>query len=141
MAPATRLVRASERFAKEVYELWLKSVTLNLGAHYQRMLESSFGEAERGLFAEQNTAELLVDGFREGSSKSLDGIATEMMFALSPRNLKLADLKIPVELWWGTQDNRITREGVEKIAAALPNSKLKICEGYSEHLYLSLIHI
>ncbi|MFT5573598.1 MAG: pimeloyl-ACP methyl ester carboxylesterase/DNA-binding CsgD family transcriptional regulator [Cryomorphaceae bacterium] len=135
LAPATRLVRVSERFAKEVYELWLKSVTLNLGARYRSMLESSFGEAERGLFARQNTVELMVEGFRESSGKSLAGIAADMIFALSPRNLKLADLKIPVELWWGTQDNRITREGVEKIAASLPNSKLKICEGYSEHLY------
>jgi pimeloyl-ACP methyl ester carboxylesterase/DNA-binding CsgD family transcriptional regulator len=135
LAPAARLVKSSERFAKEIYELWLNSITLNLGAQYRDRLESSFGEAERRLFADQKIVDLMVDGFREGSSKSLGGISTEMAFALSPRMLNLAGLKIPVELWWGTQDNRITQEGVEKIASSLPNSKLSICEGYSEHIY------
>ena len=99
------------------------------------MLQTSFGSAERALFENHNTINLMVDGFREGSSKSLDGIATEMVFALSPRKLDLQAIKIPVELWWGSEDNRVTLEGVEKLAAALPNSTLRVCEGYSEHIY------
>lgn len=137
LAPTARLVRASKKFAREIYELWLKSITLNLGLHYRSMLESSFGPAEQALFKAQNTIELMVDSFREGSSKSLDGISNEMIFCLTPQKLDLSKLSMRVELWWGTQDKRITREGVENLAAALPNSKLTICEGYSEHLYYS----
>lgn len=135
LAPTARLVRASKKFAREIYELWLKSITLNLGAHYRSMLESSFGDAEKELFGAQNTIELMVEGFREGSSKSLDGISHEMVFCLTPQKLDLKNIKVPVELWWGTQDNRITRAGVENLANSIPNSTLRICDGYSEHLY------
>lgn len=137
-APVTRLIRASERFAIEIYELWLKSITLNLAKHYRSMLERGLGDNEESLFAKNNTIDLMVEGFRQGSSQCLDGISHEMVHCISPQNSNLSDITIPVDLWWGTQDNRINLAGVKNLAQQLPNSNLHIREGYSEYIYYAL---
>ncbi len=138
LAPAQMLVKGSVRFARQVYELWLKSVSLNLDTHYRNMIESGVGSAEKELFQREGTIDLIVDTFREASDKTLNGLSNEMVFCLTPCNIDLSQIKIPVDLWWGTEDLRFTREGVENIAAQLPNSTLHIKEGYSEHLYYAL---
>lgn len=137
-APVARLVRASERFAIEIYELWLKSVTLNLNKHYRSMLESGLGTVERALFEHDNTVDLMIEGFQQGSSQCFDGISHEMVHCISPQNVDLNKITIPVDLWWGTQDNRISLEGVQNLAAQLPNSRLHIREGFSEYIYYGL---
>ncbi len=137
-APSVRLVRASKRFAREIYELWLKSVTMNLSTHYRSMLERSLGDAEVELFEKDGTIDLMIKTFHEGSSRSLQGISGEMVYCISPRNIDLSKISVPVDLWWGTQDNRVSKQGVENLASQLPNAKIHIREGYSEHIYYSL---
>lgn len=137
-APVTRLIRASKRFAIEIYELWLKSVTLNLTKHYRSMLEGGLGDNEKVLFAKNNTIDLMIEGFKQGSSQCLDGISNEMVHCITPQNTNLNNLKIPVDLWWGTQDNRINQDGVENLASQLPNARVHIKEGFSEYIYYAL---
>jgi len=137
-SPASRLVRASKRFALEIYQLWLKSVTLNLDTHYRSMLIKSFGSAEQSLFAGNGTIELMVSNFKEGASMGLNGISNEMVYCLSPLKHKLSRLTIPVELWHGSEDDRISLEGVKAIYKDLPNHTLHTREGYSEHMYYAL---
>lgn len=137
-APVARLVRASKRFTIEIYQLWLKSVTLNLAKHYRSMLENNLGTIERALFAENNTIDLMIEGFEQGSSQCLEGISHEMVHCISPQNKDLSQIKIPVDLWWGTQDNRISQAGVENLAAQLPNANIHIREGFSEYIYYAL---
>ncbi len=139
LAPAARYVRLSPSFAKEVYILWLKSVTLNLDAHYPLMLQESIGSAERDYFAADNMIQRLTNAFKEGARQSLDGILNEMVFCMTPLNLDLSKFETPIEVWYGTEDKRITREGVEKIYSEFPNCTLNIKEGYSEHLYYPLL--
>ena len=138
LAPAARYVRLSSQFAREIYELWLKSVTLSLDDHYPAMLEGSIGSAEREMFEQHDVVQLLTDVFKEGARQSLDGILNEMIFCMTPLHLDLASFDKPVEIWYGTEDKRITREGVEQIASEIPNHELKVCEGYSEHIYYAL---
>lgn len=138
LAPSVRLVRASKKFAREIYELWLKSVTMNLSTHYREMLKSSIGDNERELFEKHDVLDLMVNGFKQGSSLGLDGISHEMVYCISARNLDLKKIKIPVSIWWGTQDKRISLDGVKNIADKLPNAELNIREGYSEHIYYAL---
>lgn len=138
LAPAARYVRLSPQFAKEIYELWLKSVTLNLDAHYPSILDASIGSAERELFERENIVQLLTDVFKEGARQSLDGILNEMVFCMTPLGLDLANFTKPVEVWFGTEDKRITLEGVETIFKEFPNAQLHVREGYSEHLYYAL---
>ena len=141
-APSVRLVRASKRFAREIYELWLKSVTMNLGVHYRSMLEESLGSAERAKFQKQGKLEttltLMVDCFKEGASRTLEGISNDMVFCISPRGVDLSKVTVPVEIWWGTEDNRINQKGVESLASQLSNANVRIHEGYSEHIYYGL---
>jgi pimeloyl-ACP methyl ester carboxylesterase/DNA-binding CsgD family transcriptional regulator len=139
LAPAARYVRLSPTFAKEIYELWLKSVTLNLDGHYPSILHDSIGSAEREMFEQHGVIQLLTDVFKEGARQSLDGILHEMAFCMTPLNLDMHKFNKPIEVWFGTEDKRITREGVETIFSQLPNCKLNIREGYSEHLYYALL--
>jgi len=138
LAPSIRLVRASERFARETYELWLRSVSLNLNSYYRNMLEASFGEAERDTFARHKVTDAMVEAFREGSANTLNGISNEMVFCMTPRGLDLSKITIPVNLWWGSEDNRYSKEGVENLAAQFPNSTTHLKQGYSEHIYYAL---
>ena len=138
LSPASRYVRMSPEFSKEVYRLWLKSITLNIDLHYPSILQSSIGSAERQQFDDQHVVELLTNVFKEGAHRSLDGMLSEMIFCLTPLGLDLSRLTTPIEIWYGTEDKRITREGVEDITKDFPNCKLNIREGYSEHLYYAL---
>lgn len=138
LAPTTRLVKASKPFAREVYELWLKSIKLNLATHYRSMVKDSLGQAEKAVLDTPEVLDLMVEGLQEGSSQSLEGISKEMVFCISPRKVDLSNVNIPVHLWWGTEDTRISREGVENLARQLPNAHTFIREGYSEHIYYAL---
>ena len=138
LAPAARYVKQSARFARDIYELWLKSVTLNLDKHYKNMLDESIGSAEREQFERENIVQLLTDVFKEGARQSLDGILNEMVFCMTPLNLDLAKFTKPVEAWCGTEDKRITKEGVKAIFKDFQNCQLHFPKGYSEHLYYSL---
>ena len=138
LLPTSRLVRSSKRFAREIYELWLKSVTLNLGKHYESMLKSSLGSAERDQFMRDGTFKLLIRVFQEGSSHSLDGISHELVFCLAPLKLDLTKLTVPIEIWYGTEDQRVSLAGVEALVEKLPNCNLNIRDGYSEHIYYAL---
>lgn len=138
LSPSARLVRASPRFAREIYELWLKSVTLNLDNHYLSMLESSCGSKEKELFKSNGTFELMVDVFRESARHSLKGISREMVRCITPMNLDLKRITVPVDIWYGSEDKRLSLEGVNAIAGDIPNHRLHVREGYSEHIYYSL---
>ncbi|NND00414.1 MAG: hypothetical protein HKN85_09555 [Gammaproteobacteria bacterium] len=138
LSPTARLVRASRTFARDLYELWLKSITLNLGAHYRKMLESSLGSAERAQFLEDGTFEWMIDIFKEGASRSLRGISNEMVFSLTPMELDLSKITVPVEVWYGTEDQRISLDGVRAVIKGFPNHRLHVRNGYSEHIYYAL---
>ncbi len=138
LSPAAKYVKLSPQFAKEIYTLWLKAVTLNLDTHYPAMLAESVGSAERELFEEKGVIQLLTDVFKEGARQSLDGILNEMVYCMTPLHLDLSKITMPVDIWYGTEDKRITREGVETIFKALPNHRLHIQDGYSEHIYYAL---
>jgi len=139
LAPAARYVKLSPTFAKEIYQIWLKSVTLNLDAHYPAILAASVGSAERLQFEREGVVQLLTDVFKEGARQSLDGILHEMVFCMTPLNLDLSKFTKPVEVWFGTEDKRIMRAGVDAIFAEFPNCTIRICDGYSEHLYYALL--
>ena len=138
LAPAGRYVRLSAQFAREIYELWLKSVTLNLDRHYPSILQRSIGNAEREQFDKDGTIQLMTNVLKEGARHSLDGILNEMVFCMTPLNLDLNKLTLPIEVWYGTEDKRITAEGVEAICSEFSNCKVNVCEGYSEHIYYAL---
>jgi len=139
LAPAARYVRLSPTFAKEIYELWLKSVTLNLDAHYPLMLHESIGSSEQEYFAADNMIQHLTNAFKECARESLDGILNEMVFCMTPLNLDLSEFHTPTEVWYGTDDKRINQEGVETIYSEFPNCTVNIREGYSEHLHYPLL--
>lgn len=141
-APSARLVRASKRFAREIYQLWLKSINMNASKHYRSMVEQSLTEKENTLFNEKGIRyeiiNSIVSSFHEGASRNLEGISNDMVFCISPRKVDLSRITTPVEIWWGTEDPRFSQAGVEKLASQINTSNLHIMEGYSEHTFFSL---
>lgn len=136
--PSARLVRASKKFAREIYELWLKSITLNLRTHYRGMVESSIGSKEVEQFKLDGTLELLIDTFKEGARNSLSGISHEMVHCISPLKLPKSELTFPIEVWYGSEDKRLSLEGVNAILQDFADHRLHVREGYSEHIYYAL---
>lgn len=137
--PSVRLVRTSKRFAREIYVLWLKSITLNLSTHYRSMVDQSLGDNEQNVGGDKDRfLDSLVDAFKEGISSGLEGISHEMVYCLSPMKLDLTKIKNPVHIWYGTQDARISQEGAEHLASQFPNATVYVEAGYSEHIYHGL---
>ncbi|MCH2191260.1 MAG: LuxR C-terminal-related transcriptional regulator [Gammaproteobacteria bacterium] len=141
-APSVRLVRASKRFAREIYELWLKSVTMNLSSHYRSMLSKSLGSTEKEILSKNHQTDtmlnLMVECFEEGASRCIQGISHDMVFCISPRKVDLSKVRVPVNIWWGTEDNRISKEGVQNLARQINNVTINQRQGYSEHIYYTL---
>ena len=138
LSPAYKLSVTSMRVTLEIYELWLKSITLNLDKHYLEMVESSIGSKERELFKTNNTFDLIVDSFKEATTNTIQGISNELVHSLSPANIDLSSFNTPVEIWYGTEDKRITLKGAEETAKLFNNCTLNVREGYSEHIYYAL---
>ncbi|MFT4629761.1 MAG: pimeloyl-ACP methyl ester carboxylesterase/DNA-binding CsgD family transcriptional regulator [Arenicella sp.] len=138
LSPTSRLVKTSKRFATEIYQLWLKSVSLNLETHYKSMLQSSLGSAERDQFKSDGTLQLLIDVFKEAASADIKGISSELIYCLSPMNLDFKKIHTPIEIWYGSEDKRISLKGLKEITKELPNCKYNVREGYSEHIYYGL---
>lgn len=141
-APGVRLLRASKRFTRELYELWLKSITMNLNKHYRAILEKNFGSEERKILNAENSMETLfthmIDCFKEGANRTTSGISHDMVFCITPQKVDLSKINVPVEIWWGTEDCRISREGVENLAKQLKNANVNVCDGFSEHIYYTM---
>ena len=141
-APSVRLVRASKRFALEIYELWLKSVTMNLNNHYRNMLIKGLGETEKDVLEKNNQTEtmlnIMIGCFEEGVSQCIEGISNDMVYCITPKKVDLNNISVPVDIWWGTEDNKISREGVQKLASEIPEASVHEKEGYSEHIYYTL---
>jgi len=138
LVPSARLVKVSKRASIDVYQLWLRSMNLNLSSHYRAMLEASIGSAERELFERQNTLDILINAFQEGSSgSSMIGIAHEQHFCMQSLEMDLSSFENEVVLWHGTEDKRYSTDGVRAIAEEFPKASLHICEGHSEYIYYS----
>ena len=138
LAPSKKIFKGSTHFGKQAYELWLKSITLNLNTHYRDMISKGIGPAEKEIFERENTIDLIVEAFREAASQTLKGISNEAAYIMTPMNLDLSTINVPVDLWWGSHDERFSREGVERLAASFSDSNLYIKEGYTEHIYYAL---
>ena len=136
--PVTRLIGTSKQFTLAIYQLWLKSITISLAEHYRKMLNSSLGPMEKVLFEGSNTIDVIIEGFQQGSAKSINGISNEMVQCLSAQETDLSNISAPVELWWGSEDKRISLKGVKNIARQIKDAKINVRYGYSEHLYYAL---
>lgn len=140
LAPAAKYVKLSPQFAKEIYTLWLKAITMNLDAHYPTILAESVGSAEKEQFEKTGMINVLTDAFKEGARQSLDGILNEMVYCMTPLQLDFSTISVPVDIWYGTEDKRIAQQGVQEIFKPLKNARLHIREGCSEHIYYSMFN-
>ena len=138
LKPVSELAKKSKCVTKELYKLWLKSVMIDLSKYYGKILNGSIGTAEAKQFTQENTLSVIANGFRDACSQGLDGVAEDLIDCLTPQNVDFNKIKIGVDLWWGSEDDRISLEGVKNLASELRYSKIHIKDGYSQHLYYAL---
>ena len=82
--------------------------------------------------------EQLAIGAQAAVERGLAGVERDLRAMTTPLPFALADVRVPVLLWYGTADARFTPRDGEWLAARLPHARLDIFEGAS-HL-LPLVH-
>jgi pimeloyl-ACP methyl ester carboxylesterase len=72
----------------------------------------------------------LLTMFREAARQGPAGIADDEFAQLvSPWGFDLAGVGCPVEVWWGEQDDRVSRQHAEFLATRLPDANLHVVAG------------
>ncbi|HZQ80757.1 MAG TPA: alpha/beta fold hydrolase [Gaiellaceae bacterium] len=72
-----------------------------------------------------------VEGFRAGGL----WLARELAYLGKPWGFELADVKQPVTLWWGTQDETCLPAIADTYLERLPNAELRLVEGTHQVLF------
>lgn len=64
-------------------------------------------------------------GLRQGSR----GLAQEFTVFARPWHFELADVRVPVELWHGTEDRNVPFRIAQEVARRLPDGRLRVLDG------------
>lgn len=109
------------------FELMMEAVTEGKDAAYLRDLVSVEGLHEQ-----------LALGAIAAVEHGLAGAERDMRAMVSPWSFELADVVVPVVLWYGTEDHRFKPPAGQWLADRIPDARLEVFDGTS-HL-LPLIH-
>lgn len=83
--------------------------------------------------------ERIIASVTEAHRHGYDGAVTEWRLYTRPWGFDLADVSLPVSLWYGTGDGMAPVAMGERLAAQLPNASLNVIEGEA-HLSLIVHH-
>ena len=97
--------RAAKQFAEDVGPLD------GLPGLIHGMLQAA--EGDRWFFEDASRTAIFDAHIREMSRQGLDGIKWEMIDAFQPWGFRLADIPVPVTVFHGIQDPRVTQEQVD----------------------------
>jgi pimeloyl-ACP methyl ester carboxylesterase len=109
------------------FELMMEAVTEGKDAAYLRDLASVGGLHEQ-----------LALGAIAAVERGLAGAERDMRAMVSPWPFELADVAVPVVLWYGTEDHRFKPPVGQWLADRIPDARLEVFDGTS-HL-LPLVH-
>ncbi len=83
---------------------------------------------------------MFVASYRESTCQGLDAFAWEVQLAAQPWGFRLGELRVPVTIWHGTQDNSIPPDMGRAMARAIPGARLCLLEGEGHLFFLSRWH-
>lgn len=76
-------------------------------------------------------------GFANATTEGLvngRGVIDEYLILKAPYGFDLADIKVPVHLWWGDDDRLVPPDWVGRLAERIPNSTVSIVPGQGHFL-------
>lgn len=92
--------------------------------------------ADREILTNPEIRELCIQSDVETFRHGLLAYAWDARLLTRPWRFKLEEIKVPVHLWHGTEDNSTTVAMAHHMADKIPNGKLTICEGEAHMLLI-----
>jgi pimeloyl-ACP methyl ester carboxylesterase len=83
-------------------------------------------EGDRWFFGDPSRTATFDAYLRETWRQGMDGLKWELIDIFQPWGFRLADIPIPVSIWHGSQDPRVTKEQIDFQAATIPRSSVVI---------------
>jgi pimeloyl-ACP methyl ester carboxylesterase len=91
----------------------------------QRVLDGyEVPDGDKWFYADESRAKPWFDAVREAVRQGPLGACCEGAALVSPWNFRLADISVPVHLWYGGQERAVYREAAEFAAETIPDSRL-----------------
>jgi len=133
-----RLISHSPSIAREAFQLWLRSMSIDINTNPIHDLETSLGVNERDFLDNKEFKQTIIHNFQQCTRQNGIGSAADLINCLTLKDNILNEIDIPVDLWIGDCDELVSVEGVQQMFSALPNANINIREGYSKHIYYTL---
>lgn len=92
--------------------------------------------ADREILTNPEIRELCIRSDMESYRHGLLAYAWDARLLTRPWGFRLEEVKVPVHLWHGTEDNSTTLAMARTMAGKIPNGKLTICEGEAHMLLI-----
>jgi pimeloyl-ACP methyl ester carboxylesterase len=114
-AAADALIVQEEGWARDVAE------------HPARVMDGyPMPEGDRWLCDDPPLARFLLDGFRDAVRQGAVGMVWQFIAYVQAWGFRLADVSVPVDLWHGAQDPRVTMESQEFLVRTIPDARLTV---------------
>ena len=92
--------------------------------------------ADREILTNPEIRELCIRSDMESYRHGLLAYAWDARLLTRPWGFRLEEVKVPVHLWHGTEDNSTTLAMARTMAGKIPSGKLTICEGEAHMLLI-----
>jgi pimeloyl-ACP methyl ester carboxylesterase len=93
--------------------------------------------ADQALLARPEVRAMFLASYAEGTRQGLDAFAWEVQLVARPWGFRLEDLRVPVAIWHGADDNLTPVGMAQALARAIPGSLLRILPGEGHLFFLS----
>lgn len=134
----SRLIGHSPSIAREAFQLWLRSMSIDINTNPIHDLEASLAEKEREHLDDHEFKQTIIHNFRQCTYQNGVGSAADLINCLTLKDNILSQIDIPVDLYIGDQDDLVSIDGVQQMFEDLPQGRIHIREGYSKHIYYTL---
>ena len=135
---ASRLVSLSNRMATKAWRLWMTSMKYDAEGYVRKMINQYVGYNELHILDNQDYINHLVLNFTESQRNQSEGSAQDVVFSLTPLNLDLSKINVPIDIWIGDDDSLISVSSAKEICDPIPNKTFHVREGYGEEIYYHL---
>jgi pimeloyl-ACP methyl ester carboxylesterase len=92
---------------------------------------------DQALLERPEIRDMFLASYAESLRQGVDAFAWELQLAARPWGFSLADIRVPVAVWHGGQDNSIPPAMGRRIAEAIPGARLHLLPDESHLFFLS----
>jgi pimeloyl-ACP methyl ester carboxylesterase len=96
--------------------------------------------ADQALLARPEIRAMFLASYREATRQGPDAFAWEVQLVARSWGFRLGELRVPVTIWHGTEDNSTSPEMARAMARAIPGARLHLVDGEGHLFFLSRWH-